>query len=121
MPRSGRRSMVGVRGRARARRARPLRARGADPHPRCRPPPPCLTALYLHPHIPIRMRAPFLLVVLVTFLNTHAQQFDLNWATPAPQGIVRVKFAANGEVLACLLYTSQSPRDRTRYRMPSSA
>ncbi|MBK7940661.1 MAG: hypothetical protein IPJ87_02080 [Flavobacteriales bacterium] len=46
------------------------------------------------------MRAPFLLVVLVTFLNTHAQQFDLNWATPAPQGIVRVKFAANGEVFA---------------------
>ena len=24
-------------------------------------------------------------------------------------------------VLTCLLYTSPSPRDRTRYRMPSSA
>ena len=24
-------------------------------------------------------------------------------------------------VMACLLYTSPSPRDRTRYRMPSSA
>ena len=26
-----------------------------------------------------------------------------------------------GKFLACLLYTSPSPRDRTRYRMPSSA
>ena len=25
------------------------------------------------------------------------------------------------QVCACLLYTSPSPRDRTRYRMPSSA
>ena len=25
------------------------------------------------------------------------------------------------EIVACLLYTSPSPRDRTRYRMPSSA
>ena len=24
-------------------------------------------------------------------------------------------------IMACLLYTSPSPRDRTRYRMPSSA
>ena len=32
--------------------------------------------------------------------------------------------SANGlppEIEACLLYTSPSPRDRTRYRMPSSA
>ena len=56
------------------------------------------SALYLHPHNPLRMRASLLLVVLATFLNTHAQQFDLTWATPAPKGIVRVKFAANGEV-----------------------
>ena len=26
-----------------------------------------------------------------------------------------------GSIVACLLYTSPSPRDRTRYRMPSSA
>ena len=26
-----------------------------------------------------------------------------------------------GKIYACLLYTSPSPRDRTRYRMPSSA
>ena len=25
------------------------------------------------------------------------------------------------QILSCLLYTSPSPRDRTRYRMPSSA
>ena len=29
--------------------------------------------------------------------------------------------AGNGNTYSCLLYTSPSPRDRTRYRMPSSA
>ena len=29
--------------------------------------------------------------------------------------------AVNGDVIICLLYTSPSPRDRTRSRMPSSA
>ena len=38
----------------------------------------------------------------------------------------RIKFlkqagAKNVEVISCLLYTSPSPRDRTRSRMPSSA
>ena len=33
----------------------------------------------------------------------------------------RVERARNGNLLPCLLYTSPSPRDRTRYRMPSSA
>ena len=28
---------------------------------------------------------------------------------------------ANGDIFGCLLYTSPSPRDRTRSRMPSSA
>ena len=32
-----------------------------------------------------------------------------------------VILAANGPVFSCLLYTSPSPRDRTRSRMPSSA
>ena len=38
-------------------------------------------------------------------------------------GILRVVFepAFGGLQLACLLYTSSSPRDRTRSRMPSSA
>ena len=31
------------------------------------------------------------------------------------------KFLINSKYLICLLYTSPSPRDRTRYRMPSSA
>ena len=31
------------------------------------------------------------------------------------------KLLLNGQVTACLLYTSPSPRDRTRSRMPSSA
>ena len=33
----------------------------------------------------------------------------------------RVKDLTEDEVNACLLYTSPSPRDRTRTRMPSSA
>ena len=33
----------------------------------------------------------------------------------------RVKVLDNGMVNSCLLYTSPSPRDRTRSRMPSSA
>ena len=39
-------------------------------------------------------------------------------------GIMECKSAlkeTNGDVDACLLYTSPSPRDRTRSRMPSSA
>mgnify|MGYP003322881292 CR=1 FL=1 len=31
------------------------------------------------------------------------------------------KFKKKSEILICLLYTSPSPRDRTRSRMPSSA
>ena len=34
---------------------------------------------------------------------------------------VSVKLSAVGQSLPCLLYTSPSPRDRTRSRMPSSA
>ena len=37
-------------------------------------------------------------------------------------GIYRfIYFRVNSEAEACLLYTSPSPRDRTRSRMPSSA
>ena len=36
----------------------------------------------------------------------------------APQGN---RFGAYGMLLACLLYTSPSPRDRQKSRMPSSA
>ena len=34
---------------------------------------------------------------------------------------IRVVDNQNGGFIACLLYTSPSPRDRTRSRMPSSA
>ena len=39
------------------------------------------------------------------------------------KGDVRVFFELNGQprIIRCLLYTSPSPRDRTRSRMPSSA
>ena len=39
-------------------------------------------------------------------------------------GVCRICFrtlAYKGEIPGCLLYTSPSPRDRTRSRMPSSA
>ena len=36
-------------------------------------------------------------------------------------GVVKRDIAFSGEVVGCLLYTSPSPRDRTRSRMPSSA
>ena len=39
----------------------------------------------------------------------------------ADSGAVVVMEAKTGRVVACLLYTSPSPRDRTRSRMPSSA
>ena len=37
-----------------------------------------------------------------------------------PNTTFKVKLE-NGHVITCLLYTSPSPRDRTRSRMPSSA
>ena len=42
----------------------------------------------------------------------------------APSSITSPKIAARNSIswgLGCLLYTSPSPRDRTRSRMPSSA
>ena len=39
---------------------------------------------------------------------------DCNWRTKSPH-------IKQGRVYYCLLYTSPSPRDRTRSRMPSSA
>ena len=44
-------------------------------------------------------------------------------AAKEEQGLFELKISKMEDVLsrACLLYTSPSPRDRTRYRMPSSA
>ena len=41
------------------------------------------------------------------------------WKIPSPLGIIGSH--ANGEFNGCLLYTSPSPRDMRRSRMPSSA
>ena len=49
----------------------------------------------------------------------HRDALGLHWVDDiAVQGDVKIE-GAQGEV--CLLYTSPSPRDRTRSRMPSSA
>ena len=43
--------------------------------------------------------------------------FDNGATTQKPQSVID----AEANYYTCLLYTSPSPRDRTRYRMPSSA
>ena len=47
---------------------------------------------------------------------THPEMYDEN-GNLVPDEILAVRFENN----YCLLYTSPSPRDRTRSRMPSSA
>ena len=45
-----------------------------------------------------------------------------NGTTPIPKADIEAKMVeVQAEYDACLLYTSPSPRDRTRSRMPSSA
>ena len=44
-----------------------------------------------------------------------------SWTASGSMGTARSKLAGAGTQTACLLYTSPSPRDRTRSRMPSSA
>ena len=43
---------------------------------------------------------------------------DFEWMKGAKEAI---KYLNEADYLVCLLYTSPSPRDRTRSRMPSSA
>ena len=53
--------------------------------------------------------------------KTFRVGLDKFFKSPAAQG-ARVQIELpNGEYYDCLLYTSPSPRDRTRSRMPSSA
>ena len=47
--------------------------------------------------------------------------FALGLTTYAELGFDAVEFFLYGVIEICLLYTSPSPRDRTRSRMPSSA
>ena len=51
---------------------------------------------------------------IVPLINQLQQKFDLVVAT-------QDWHPADHQSFACLLYTSPSPRDRTRSRMPSSA
>ena len=56
------------------------------------------------------------------FAGSHALSGDLvifsDMSNPAPRAVMEGMIDRFG---ACLLYTSPSPRDRTRSRMPSSA
>ena len=38
-----------------------------------------------------------------------------------PDAIIKAAVQEDADIIGCLLYTSPSPRDRTRSRMPSSA
>jgi len=55
------------------------------------------------------------------------EQMGQDWLEQVTTKCPEVKFLAhyallgNYDFMACLLYTSPSPRDRTRSRMPSSA
>ena len=54
--------------------------------------------------------------------NLDAEGLTINapsWATAGATSVVKGQVTGQGD--SCLLYTSPSPRDRTRSRMPSSA
>ena len=54
--------------------------------------------------------------------KTKDQKFLKDWtAKVGEQEATRIKNVSSARGTACLLYTSPSPRDRTRSRMPSSA
>ena len=50
--------------------------------------------------------------------TARVERMDIQQMTPAE---LKAKLDAKKELVVCLLYTSPSPRDRTRSRMPSSA
>ena len=60
-------------------------------------------------------------------VNINGHAYDLVDTTPCEyyEGVKHYKpvlrSAINGHLLPCLLYTSPSPRDRQKSRMPSSA
>ena len=55
------------------------------------------------------------------FLSTGNHYTNIQFNNHATTLIVGTNGAGKSTVLDCLLYTSPSPRDRTRSRMPSSA
>ena len=61
----------------------------------------------------------FLLLTVLSVLSTQAQNLTIKGrVTDTSQEAI---IAANVSLWTCLLYTSPSPRDRQKSRMPSSA
>ena len=62
------------------------------------------------------------LIIAPMYLNRYGLFILSQWAvmTIAAMGL-NLTLGYAGQVSLCLLYTSPSPRDRTRSRMPSSA
>ena len=56
----------------------------------------------------------------IVLLLMNGRPLCLEWEDEHMEGILETWFAGS-QAGDCLLYTSPSPRDRTRYRMPSSA
>ena len=52
---------------------------------------------------------------------TPERQEDMAFSIPYLRADIRLLTNVDSPITACLLYTSPSPRDRTRSRMPSSA
>ena len=62
----------------------------------------------------VALLAALIIVLFFKFgLQTYQQERILTFLNPS--------YSSKGAVYTCLLYTSPSPRDRTRSRMPSSA
>ena len=61
-----------------------------------------------------------LLAQLVKALGRRIDQLSLSVTSGGVDNMETYKYII-GQINACLLYTSPSPRDRTRSRMPSSA
>ena len=63
--------------------------------------------------------------VIRTFLNEKRNAEENKYLKPILKSVTaefsKAKWFDSEEIEACLLYTSPSPRDRTRSRMPSSA
>ena len=59
--------------------------------------------------------------ITAVFVDGTAVPVATSVSVPTPNGGVFELFANGDYLYICLLYTSPSPRDRTRSRMPSSA
>ena len=95
--------------------------------PASRRPPPRLDELRRHPvghrlreqeALPARAAAEPQFVELILALDPFGDAGQVKAAAHVDEGVCQ---AGDFRVLACLLYTSPSPRDRQKSRMPSSA